>query len=297
VAIGVLVAALGTAVQARFMAMRPWRASPARPLEGVDARSFDRQAKLGGFAKVVRVAGVPRVATRRWRHKGAVRDGAVALVALAAIAWLQNIDVIVIGREDPRRAGAYAAISVSSKVLVFLALVVGGYLLPEAAHAWRGGAHALRQLAVSLILVGVPGALLATAAAMVPRWFLTVFFSARYVAAAGAFLPLVGAMMCLAAVVLITMYLLAVGDRTITVLLVAGGALATAAVAFAHGDPRATALADLAVQAVIAVLAATRLTTLHLGCRRAGLRGVGLRLRSATVQRAEAAELDMDGRL
>ena len=46
--------------------------------------------------------------------------------------------------------------SVTSKAIVFGAVVLGGYLLPEAAIRWRQGGHALRQLAVVLVLLGDP---------------------------------------------------------------------------------------------------------------------------------------------
>lgn len=263
VAVGVLVAELGTAVQVRLMAVRPWRDVGAWREAGAsrDSSGWRRPWARTRWRRLQRgVAG-------HGLGDGLLSRGDViaAVVALAAIALLQNIDVIVMGKEGPRQAGAYAAVSVSSKVLVFLALVVGGYLLPEAAHAWRDGAHALRQLSVSLLLVEVPGLILAGIAVLVPRWFLTVFFSARYVAAAQAFLPLAGAMVCLSAVVLLTMYLLAVGDRRIAALLVVAAAAATAAVALAHGSPRTTAVADLAVQGALGALAVAELVVVHHG--------------------------------
>jgi O-antigen/teichoic acid export membrane protein len=190
-------------------------------------------------------------------------DLVAALVALATIALLQNIDVIVMGRLDPSAAGAYAAVSVSTKALVFAALVVGGYLLPEAAIRWEAGGHALRQLAVTLLLLAVPACVVVGVAGAVARPFLSELFSARYVAAAGAFLPLALAMVCLATTVVLTLYLLAVGDRRIAWLLVAGAAAATVAVGAAGGAPRATALADLAVQAVVTAAASAELWAVH----------------------------------
>lgn len=207
------------------------------------------------------------VATRAWRRTVSIAGGGTgadlapgwslraelvaALAALAMIALLQNMDVIVVGRARPDMAGAYAAVSVSCKVLVFAALVVGGYLLPEAAIRWRDGAHALRQLAVTLLLLGLPAAALVAIAAGAPSTFLSVLFSGRYVDAAGAFLPLALAMACLGGSVVITMYLLAIGDRRVVWVLGAGAAALTAAVVLADGAPYATALADLAVQAAV----------------------------------------------
>ena len=85
-----------------------------------------------------------------------VVDLAVASVCLSMVAVLQNIDVLVVGRDNPTHSGAYAAVSVTSKAIVFGAVVLGGYLLPEAAIRWRQGGHALRQLAVVLVLLAVP---------------------------------------------------------------------------------------------------------------------------------------------
>lgn len=240
VAAGVLAAEVMTAVQARRMAERTW---PHGVADAAQAASPGQRA--------------------RQRAGPAVRDLASAVVALAAVAVLQNVDVIVMGREGPRSAGAYAAISVSSKALVFVAIVVGGYLLPEAAIRWRSGAHALHQLGVTLALLAGPAAVLLVVAGAVPRRVLGLFFSARYVAAAGAFLPLAMAMTCLSALVVITMYLLAVGDRLVVALLVLGAAAATAATVAAHGVPGATAMADLAVEAALAAAASLEMVRVH----------------------------------
>ena len=85
-----------------------------------------------------------------------VLDLVVASVCLSMVAVLQNIDVLVVGRDKGSHSGAYAAVSVTTKAIVFGAVVLGGYLLPEAAIRWRQGGHALRQLAVVLVLLAVP---------------------------------------------------------------------------------------------------------------------------------------------
>ena len=43
-------------------------------------------------------------------------------------------------RDRPRLSGSYAAVSVASKAVVFGAVALGGYLLPEAAIRWRRAA-------------------------------------------------------------------------------------------------------------------------------------------------------------
>lgn len=260
VAAAVLLAEVATALQVRRMAGRAWSrtAEVPAPVEtpptAVPASEPPGPAAPGA-AIVLEASGQ--------RARPAAQDLLGAVVALASVALLQNVDVIVMGREGPGSAGAYAAVSVSSKALVFVAVVVGGYLLPEAALRWRAGAHALRQLMVTLALLAGPAAVLLAVAAAVPRRFLSLFFSARYVAASGAFLPLALAMTCLSVVVLVTMYLLAVGDRWVVALLVLGAAVATGATAAAHGAPRATALADLVVEAALTATAVLEMVRVH----------------------------------
>ena len=73
-------------------------------------------------------------------HLGA--DVATAFATLALLAAMQYADLILLGRADPHHRGAYAAISVASKALVFAAITLAGYLLPEAAI--RSGRDAMR---------------------------------------------------------------------------------------------------------------------------------------------------------
>jgi len=182
-------------------------------------------------------------------------DLAAASVSLSMVAVLQNVDVLVVGRDNPTHSGAYAAVSVTSKAIVFGAIVLGGYLLPEAAIRWRQGGHALRQLAVVLVLLAVPSALLFGIALLAPEALLEVVFHHAYTAASDALAPLVLAMILLSVSAVLTMYLLAVGRRWVAVVLVAGAAALTGAVVTVHGAPRATALVDLGVQAcVLAVI-------------------------------------------
>jgi O-antigen/teichoic acid export membrane protein len=254
VAVAILVAEAGTALHARSRVRT--LGAPVPP--GTAWRAW-RESRRATAAP--RPAGSARGGAG---PKGvAVPDVTTAAVALGAVALLQYADVLVLVREAPRHAGAYAAVSVATKALVFLALAVAGYLLPEAAISSRGGGHALRQLSVTLGALALPASVLVAVSVWAAKPLLRVVFSGRYVAAAGAFAPLALAMVCLSGVVLLTAYLLAVGDRMVGLLLVLGAAAGVVAVACAGGRPRETALADLAVQAALFALCLLELARVH----------------------------------
>jgi hypothetical protein len=188
------------------------------------------------------------------RERRLVTDVGIALVALGLLGLLQNVDVVILGRERPGATGAYAAISVASKALVFAALVLSSFLLPEAASRRNLGEHALRQLGGTLAIFAVPAGLLLGFAVIAPEFLIRLAFGSRYLSAAHALWPLALAMTCLGATVLFTHYLLGAGHRRAVLALLAGTAVAIPLLLAADGDPRATADADLAVQAVLAAV-------------------------------------------
>jgi O-antigen/teichoic acid export membrane protein len=188
------------------------------------------------------------------RHLAA--DLATALGALGLLAALQNLDVLIVGRQSPGSVGAYGAISVASKAVVFGALVLSGYLLPEAVLRSHRGEHALRQLAVALGLVAIPVVVLAVLATIASRPLLRLAFGPDKTQAAPAFATLAVAMGCLAASVLFTHYLLGVGRRRVVGVLAAAAVVLVVAVARAHGHPAATARSELAVQTALALVLA-----------------------------------------
>ena len=254
-AVGILIAEMVTAAQARFVAVRAW--STDADVRGV---TWSR-SRMAGWVAALRpdhVLGGSRPA----RHRVVV-DLLVASLSLSMVAVLQNVDVLVVGRDDPAHSGAYAAVSVTSKAIVFGAVVLGGYLLPEAAIRWRQGGHALRQLAVVLVLLSVPVALVLAVALCAPHLLLVEVFHHAYVSAASAMAPLVGAMILLSISVVLTMYLLAIGRKWVAALLTAGGLALAVGVNLVHGRPHATAVVDLAVQAVVLVAILIGFTAVH----------------------------------
>ena len=154
-------------------------------------------------------------------------DLAVAVAALGLLAVLQYSDVVIIGRRSPGQAGSYAAISVACKALVFGAIVLSGYLLPEAVWRWHHGRHALGPLAMAVAILTLPASVLGVVAFAIPEQILRLVFGAGLVQAATAFGPLAVAMAALAVSVLMTNYLLGIGRRTVVaVLLVAAAGIA-----------------------------------------------------------------------
>jgi O-antigen/teichoic acid export membrane protein len=181
-------------------------------------------------------------------------DLVAALVALFFLASLQGLDVEIVGRAAPGSVGSYNAISVASKAVVFLAIVLSGYLLPEAVVRWRRGGHALRQLGVALGLVAVPVVVLVILAAAVPGEMLRILFGPDKARAAPAFATLALAMGCLAASTLFTYYLLGIGRRWVLAVLALAAVLTVALVTLAHGHAVSTARAELACQGLLALV-------------------------------------------
>jgi O-antigen/teichoic acid export membrane protein len=205
-------------------------------------------------------------------------DVLCAFGCLAFLALLQNLDVILLGREAPRNSGSYAAISVGAKALVFGAIALGFYLLPEATIRWHRGEHALRQLATTAAILAVPAGILLAASLVAPKLLLRVAFGSRLVGASESFATLVLAMVFLSATVLLTNYLLGAGRRWIVVVLGVGTAAAAIVFYRAHGNRISTARDDLLVQGVLTVVVAVGFLYAHRAAgRRLGVESVLVR--------------------
>jgi O-antigen/teichoic acid export membrane protein len=196
-------------------------------------------------------------------------DLTAALIGFAFLGVLQNADIILVGRLHHSHAGSYAAISVASKALVFGAILLGSYILPEASIRWHQGGHALRQLGVTLVFFLIPTAALLLVALAVPKQFLTLFFGARLAGGAPAFATLVGAMACLGASVVLTNYLLGAARRWIVAFLGLGMVCLLVLIHAAHGGIMGTARAELAVQGGMAFVVVVAFMIVHLRAHQA----------------------------
>jgi O-antigen/teichoic acid export membrane protein len=178
-------------------------------------------------------------------------DLAASIAAFAMLALLQSADVFLVGRLNESGYGRYAAISVVAKILVFVAIVLSYYLLPEASIGHRAGGHARRQLGVVLVLYAIPCALLLAVSAIAPRELLSLIYPTRLLGASGSLAVLVAAMAVLGLSFLLATYLLARGLRLASVWLVAGTVVAFWLIWTAHGAWHATAVHDLIAQLIV----------------------------------------------
>ena len=152
-----------------------------------------RHRRLPGHAGLVRVTAValgvllrrrlgPPAATRPPHPLRALaRDAAVPIAALTVVAALQNVDVIMaehVLADDA--AGVYAATTVAAKALVWIAVGLGMWVLPEAIRRAAAGGDPRPVLARALALIGVVARAALAAFAVVPRLVLRTAFGSEY---------------------------------------------------------------------------------------------------------------------
>jgi glycosyltransferase involved in cell wall biosynthesis/O-antigen/teichoic acid export membrane protein len=133
-----------------------------------------------------------------------------AVLGLFLVAVLQNVDVILVKRQiGGDEAGAYAAAAVAAKAVVWVAIGVGLYLLPEAVRRAETGLDPRPVLLRALAMVALVAVPMLAVYAAAPRHVLRLAFGEETVAASGALLVLGVAMTLLAAAYLCIQYMLA----------------------------------------------------------------------------------------
>jgi O-antigen/teichoic acid export membrane protein len=177
------------------------------------------------------------------------------LVALALIAVLQNIDVIVVKhRVSNEAASAYAAAAVAAKVMVWIAVGLGMYLLPESTRRTSVGRDA-RPVLVRTLAVSVVTALPIIAIFVFGGHLLLDKAFGKDFATADSALPILGVAMALLAITyLCVQYLLAL-HRSRFIVVLAAGALLDPLLLLAAGHKLTTiAMVLAALQAGLAVV-------------------------------------------
>jgi O-antigen/teichoic acid export membrane protein len=148
-----------------------------------------------------------------WRLRELAREATVPIAALVLVGALQNVDVIVVRHQfSDAAAGGYAAAAVAAKIVVWTAVGVGLYLLPEAARRAAAADDARPVLLRALAVVGAIAAPALLVFAAVPELLLRLGFGEEYTGAASALVLLGLAMTLLGLAYLAVQYLLAVGS-------------------------------------------------------------------------------------
>jgi O-antigen/teichoic acid export membrane protein len=198
--------------------------------------------------------GVAKAALSLWTH---VKRAWAPIVGLAVIAVLQNIDLIAAKHRIPgtHMQSAYAATAVAAKVLIWVAMGAGFYLVPEVSRRRAAGEDTRGVLvrALGIIVVCAVPVLLIFAVGAHP--LLEIAFSKKRASASSSLLPLGAAFTVLAATYLAVQYMLALKR---TWFLIAIGVVAAAEPVIllqASRKPSGFAAVVLAVQAVGALVA------------------------------------------
>jgi glycosyltransferase involved in cell wall biosynthesis/O-antigen/teichoic acid export membrane protein len=182
-----------------------------------------------------------------------VRGAGVPLLALALVALLQNVDVIVVNNvASDTQASAYAAVSVAAKAVVWVAIGLGLFVLPEAARRAVMGLDGRPILLRALGLVAAVGLPVTLVYAVAGHTVLTVAFGEDLASASAALPWLSLAMTLLAAVYISVQFMLALDRRAFLVLLVAAALVEPVALALIGPHFTAVALAVLAIELALA---------------------------------------------
>ena len=233
--LGVTGAFLGTALSVLAMAL-------------VLAVPLGRELRAGAAFAAAAGAGPPQ---------GRLRDllgrAWAPLAGLALIAVLQNVDVIVVKHQaGGDAAGSYAAAAVAAKMIIWVAVGIGLYLLPEAARRTRLGVDARPILGQTLALIAAVALPMVLVYALAARPLLAAVFGEDLTMAASA-LPWLGlAMALLASAYLSVQYLLALGRASFLWLLGAAAVLEPILLQGIGAQLTEVAIALLALQLALA---------------------------------------------
>jgi O-antigen/teichoic acid export membrane protein len=188
-----------------------------------------------------------------WTH---VRRAWTAIAALGVIAVLQNIDIIAAKHQfSPSLASSYSATAVAAKVLIWVAMGAGFYLVPEVSRR-----HALREdtrpvLGKALAIVGVAAVPCLLIFAVASRLLIKLAFGSNRLLAIDSLFILGVAFTVLAATYLAVQYMLALRRSWFLLPLGAVAVAEPILLLNASHEPKQFALVVLAVQLAAAVVA------------------------------------------
>ena len=164
-------------------------------------------------------------------------------MGLALLLTLQEIHVIVVKHEaTDEAAGAYAAAAVAAKAIIWVAVGLGLYLLPEAARRTKSGLDARPILIRTLGLIAALAAPMVVVYTFAAEPLLNTVFGEDFSPAAGALPWLAVAMTLLACAYLAVQYMLALGRAGFIVVLGVAAAVEVGLLAAIGGDLTAVAV-------------------------------------------------------
>ena len=179
----------------------------------------------------------------------------IPVAALTLFAVLQNADVIAVGHFfSTTVSGAYAQAAVAAKGVVWVAIGLGLYLLPEAAREAAKGVdarHLLTRTSGLLMIVAVPILAIFT---LIPEQILTLVFSDQAKLAAPALPWLAAAMTFLSVAYLSMQFLLALGKRLFLAVMTVGAIAVPATVALRDSSLRSVSIGLLVLDAALAAV-------------------------------------------
>ncbi len=219
----------------------------ARELRRIVLAGVEDEQRDGAAARAARAA------LGLWAH---VRRAWVPIAGLAVVQLLQNIDLIAAKHRFPTDlASSYAATAVASKVLIWVAMGAGFYLVPECSRRRAEGKDTRVVLLKTLAIIGVCTVPCLLIFALAAHPLLTIVFGAHRATASSSLLPLGAAFTVLAATYLAVQYMLALKQTAFLVVLGAVAVLEPILLLHASRHPAGFATVVLGVQALGALLA------------------------------------------
>ncbi len=211
--------------------------------------AYELRNQLLGTTRTKRVG----PALSLWTH---VKLAWAPIAGLIVIAVLQNIDLIAAKhRFSSPMASSYAATAVAAKVLVWVAMGAGFYLVPEVSRRRAAGEDTRGVLLRALGIIGVCAIPCLLIFLVASHPLLAIAFSPKRATASSSLLPLGAAFTVLAATYLAVQYMLALKRTWFLVAIGAVAVLEPILLLHAPRHPAGFAGLVLGVQALGAVIA------------------------------------------
>ena len=198
-------------------------------------------------------AGLAAAALSLWDH---VKRAWAPIAGLIVIAVLQNIDIIAAKhRFSTHVASSYGAVAVAAKVLIWVAMGAGFYLVPEVSRRRAAGEDPRPILARALAIIAVCAVPVLLIFGFESHLLIKLAFGAKRTSAAGSLFVLGLAFTALACTYLAIQYMLALHRTRFLAVLAIVAVVEPIALVNASRQPTGFAAIVLAVQAAGAVLA------------------------------------------